>query len=60
VTVWRTLAVSALASVALVAGAFAVLSPSWLAAGIALAAVKVLIMFGGWAWLARRARTPNS
>jgi hypothetical protein len=53
-TMWKALAVSALAGVALAAGAVAVLSPSWLAVGIALAAVKVLAMRVGWAWLAGR------
>jgi hypothetical protein len=56
-SVWKALGVSALAGVALAAGAFAVLSPSWLAAGIALAAVKVLAMCAGWTWFASRRRT---
>jgi hypothetical protein len=59
VSAWTTILVGALAGVALAAGAVAVLSPSWLTAGIALGAVKVLAMCAGWAWLAR-SRTPNS
>jgi hypothetical protein len=56
-SVRTTIVMSVLAGVALVAGAVAVLSPSWLAAGIALAAVKVLAMCAGWAWFASRRRT---